>query len=93
MRRQQVGTVVVHRREVGNGVTLCHIAEPAVNARFDHQVDVWVGYQLQLDLSHLQCELQYHTGETVEVQAVESVCTDHGAAEGLEHVGEKNVET
>jgi len=39
--------VVGHRGEVGDGVMLYHEAESATNGGFDHQVDVWVGNQLQ----------------------------------------------
>ena len=34
-------------------MALYHVAESAMNAAFNHQVDVWVVYQLQLDLGHL----------------------------------------
>jgi len=80
--------------EVGDGITLYHIAESAVKAAFNHQIDVWVVYQLQLDLGHLQHELQHHTGETRTVHAVEFVRADYGASEDSGHVGEKeHVET
>jgi len=89
VRRRQVGTIVGHREKFGEGVALSDVAEPAANGRFDHEIDVRINYQLQLDLGHLQCELQGHAGEDWKVQTVESVRVDHRVSEGFEHVGEK----
>ena len=58
MRGGQVRTVVGHLWKVCRGVTLRDVAETAANRRLDHQIDVWVGDQSQLDVGQLQRQLQ-----------------------------------
>lgn len=49
-----------------------------MNGGFNHQLDFWVGYQLQPVVGHLRCKLQCYTGEAEDMQAVEFMGVDHG---------------
>jgi len=67
MRGGQVRTVVGHLWKVCRGVTLRDVAETAANRRLDHQIDVCVGDQSQLDVGQLQRQLQCHVRKAGEV--------------------------
>jgi len=55
-------SVVEQSGVVGFGEPPTHVAEPSLDPRLDHEKQVWVGDQVQFDLSHFQGHLKGQAG-------------------------------